>query len=319
MLPDSDKLSPSVNKENSELTFHPFLRLPPELRVMVWENIIPKQRVVRIRDAKIPDPEAEVVIPAPWNLPAVDLKVVHEVPAILQVNIESRKEGLKLYTSPFYSRLKDPILFNFSRDILVFDGHSPSIDFLSFFHFWFERSHYGLNPERIEEWRTIQAKLRHLIIANSPKARSRDWIFFVLAGFSQLKLLGSPSWNGSYMPRLPNWPVSQVRYPPPGPMWRILHRHWANVKTGKGTDFSTLSKPEVKQHWGALVRGDAQYMRDIWRNPFTRASLGVHCLEDLMNEKISKSKTPWLTDTDIYFFEDDELQDFLLELETKLE
>ena len=317
MLPDSDKLISAKNENKPEITFYPFMRLPPELRVMIWNLIMPAQRVVRIRDAKDLDPKADFIVPAPWQLPVVDLKVVQEIPAILLVNIESRKEGLKFYTSPFYSRLQHPILFDFSRDFLVFDGHSPCIDFLSFFYHWFERSHYTRHPGRIDEWGTIQDKMRNLIIGNSQKVRFRDWTFTVLASFSQLKLLGSPSSTDYFLPTTPIWPVDKVRYPPPGPVWRTLHKLWAEKKAGKGKDLSTMSRLEVRQYWAAMVEDNWHYVDYIWSTPSFREALGVESREDLMYEEVWKAKTPWPTDTDICFFDDDELQDFLLEFETR--
>ncbi|KAE9376108.1 hypothetical protein N431DRAFT_502879 [Stipitochalara longipes BDJ] len=309
MLLRSGKLILPANEHNPKNVFHLFKNLPPELRIMIWKMNVPKKRIVRIRDTKKLDPDEKFIIPAPFYLPAVELTVVYNIPAILHVNIESRTEGLKVYMSPFYARLKHPLLFDLSGDILVFDGHSPSIDFLSFFHFWFEGTSDS-GPQRKNDWEIIRSGLRNLIIGNSQRSRYRTLTYHILAGFSKLKLLGSPSVTDYHMPGLTS---RQVRYPPPGVTWRILQRNWARKSAGKEI---AVSKDGIKEHWAALVQEDIFYIIDTLRDQSLCESLGIKNLADLMEETISKSRTPWLTPTDIHFFDDRGLHNFLLELET---
>jgi hypothetical protein len=67
-------------------TFHPFSRLPLELRLMIWRYAIPNDRVIEIRS---------------WgnflHAPIKYSVAPHQTPAVLQVNQESRQEALRSY------------------------------------------------------------------------------------------------------------------------------------------------------------------------------------------------------------------------------
>ncbi|PMD45739.1 hypothetical protein L207DRAFT_578646 [Hyaloscypha variabilis F] len=291
-----------ANEENPENVFHPFSKLPPELRIMIWKMNIPAQRIVRLRNMNRFEP---------GTLYHIELKAMHKVPAILHTNKESRTEGLKIYMSPFYCRLQYPLFFNLSLDVLVFDEHSPCLDFFIFFDVWLNLSgHYENCVHRRNQWGVIQDGLRNLIIANSKRAEIGDWTNYILVQFSQLELLGYPI-AVDYL--MPNW---DIPWPPPGPTWRTLHREWSRRRAGQGAAVRTPTKGGMEEHWKALIDEEVQNMRFILGNESLRQSLGIKEPEDLLQETISKSIKPWPTPTDINFFRENRLQDFLLKLET---
>jgi hypothetical protein len=87
-------------------TFTHFPKLATELRHKIWKMALPGPRVVAVKYSKA------------TKLPFSPARI----PAILQVNRESRDEALKSYTLAFGLDGADgKIFFNFSTDILVYD------------------------------------------------------------------------------------------------------------------------------------------------------------------------------------------------------
>jgi hypothetical protein len=96
-------------------TFHPFTRLPAELRLVVWQYSLPT-RILTVRTLPTPSPH-------PWGRPA--FATLEPQPALLSVCRESRTVALRVY-----ALIKDPygprFYFNSDRDTLFFDVECPS-------------------------------------------------------------------------------------------------------------------------------------------------------------------------------------------------
>jgi hypothetical protein len=137
-----------------------------------------------------------------------------------------------------------------------------------------------------------------------------DWTNCILVQFSQLELLGNPI-AVDYL--MPNW---DILWPLPGLTWRTLHREWSRRRARQGTALPTLTKAGIEEHWKALIDEEVQNMRHMLGNRPLRQSLGIKEPDDLLQETISKSIKPWRTPTDIHFFRQNGLQNFLLKSDT---
>ncbi|KAK0101465.1 hypothetical protein ONS95_006637 [Cadophora gregata] len=104
-------------------SFTNFPKLPTEIRLMVWELVLPGERVIRIED---------FTNTSRRHKPCTTCRCIGSracVPTLLHVNHETRQLALKFYTVTFKNRLLKPTYFNPILDILLF----PSVE--TFFKF----------------------------------------------------------------------------------------------------------------------------------------------------------------------------------------
>jgi len=91
---------------DSEPQFHPFPRLPSELRIKIWKYTFPEPRVVPVR----------------YNRAVQQYTSTSEPPALLHVCAESRSLFLDTYTNLILApRYKSAIFVDFTCDTIFFD------------------------------------------------------------------------------------------------------------------------------------------------------------------------------------------------------
>jgi hypothetical protein len=297
-LPSGNRVL-SPNPHNPRNVFHNFEKLPTELRVRIWRLSIPIKRIVKIRDFTGFEQDL---------FPEGDrLRVLQKIPAVLHTNQESRTETMKYYTTPFSTRLKQPLYFNFSRDVLVFDGESSCWEFLDFFNYWSEDIH---DIRRKSDWQRIKSELRHLIIGDSAIIPFSSQTYALLAEFSQLDSLVLPYFDSSLW-RLHRWPGL-----PLGIAWRILQREWLkkrveNGRSGRNAGFVGQLIPAAME--------DIEYMKglsDIYNIPLLDSidySSWLHAIDG----KRELEWRPWPAPTEIKFLHSEEIKRFILELEMR--
>lgn len=100
-------------------TFHCFSELPRELRIAIWEEALKFPRTVTITEY---GPVKRIGDTDPYSIKMRSLRAVWQPPALLQVNRESREEGLRKYVGLFsFFESGNPVWFNFESDWLCFD------------------------------------------------------------------------------------------------------------------------------------------------------------------------------------------------------
>ncbi|TAQ85659.1 hypothetical protein B7494_g6021 [Chlorociboria aeruginascens] len=104
----------------STQTFHPFPRLPIEIRLKVWKNALPGPRIITLKCVDF--------VQMYMQYQEKKFRTVYSVitdtktPVVLHVNQEARYEGSKVYTLDFgFWILCGPIFFDFNRDTLHFE------------------------------------------------------------------------------------------------------------------------------------------------------------------------------------------------------
>ncbi|CZS95838.1 uncharacterized protein RCO7_08799 [Rhynchosporium graminicola] len=114
--------------EHPELTFTEFPNLPPELRRLCWKFALPGPRIITVTRC------ISQFVKNDWQ----DSEYGHQplaasnaiAPAMLFVNIESRKFAFRSYKLMFKHHLLKPIYFDFGHDTFFFP--SSSLDLESF-------------------------------------------------------------------------------------------------------------------------------------------------------------------------------------------
>lgn len=100
-------------------SFYCFSRLPKELRIAIWEEALKFPRTVTITEY---GPVKRIGDTDPYSIKMKSLRAVWQPPALLQVNRESREEGLRKYVGLFsFFESGNPVWFNFESDWLCFD------------------------------------------------------------------------------------------------------------------------------------------------------------------------------------------------------
>ncbi|KAF7897591.1 hypothetical protein EAF00_005819 [Botryotinia globosa] len=122
-LPDGERsLIPQSSQSNAvvrarpRLTSFAFSRLPPEIRIMIWNLLIPAPQTIRVTD----------------NMMRHNRSHSRQNPVILHVNFESRAEALKHLKRLFGGVNGNgyPVQFKYFNpisDLLVFDGDSTQL------------------------------------------------------------------------------------------------------------------------------------------------------------------------------------------------
>ena len=296
-LPSGNRaLSP--NPHNPGNIFHKFEDLHTELRVRIWRMSMPINRIIKIRD--LTGFEQDV-------FPEEDrLRVLQKIPAVLHTNQESREEMLKYYITPLSTRLKQPLYFNFSRDVLVFDGESSCWEFLDFFNYWYEEVD---DSQKMSDWQIIKSELRHLIVGDSAIIPFSPQTYALLAEFSQLDSLVLPRFDSSLW-RLHNWPGL-----PQGIAWRILQREW--LKKREGDERSEVEGFDARLIPAAME--DIRYMRelsDVHDIPFLE-SIDYSSWLHAINGKRELEWRPWPAPTEIKFLDSEGIKRLILKLEMR--
>jgi hypothetical protein len=100
-------------------TFHCFSELPKELRIAVWEEALKVPRTVTITEY---GPVKRIGDTDLCSIKMKSLRAVWQPPELLQVNRESREEGLRNYVGLLsFFESGNPVWFNFENDWLCFD------------------------------------------------------------------------------------------------------------------------------------------------------------------------------------------------------
>jgi hypothetical protein len=103
-------------KSHSGTTFTVFPKLPPELRVKIWEYALPEApRFIKFCYEGWPHCERRFKIGREGSYPATSL---------LLVSVEARTVAIKAYPLAFRSFHLNPVRFNFEKDTLYFSGAS---------------------------------------------------------------------------------------------------------------------------------------------------------------------------------------------------
>lgn len=124
----------------ADLTFHPFPRLPSELRLRVWRLVLDsrRNRLVAVKVAsscgktKLLDGNRWQTGSLRYNEELIrkqDLVCTTKAPAILHVNQEARYEGLKIYKCQFKGQISSPTYFDFDSDLMFFTSEAALIAF----------------------------------------------------------------------------------------------------------------------------------------------------------------------------------------------
>jgi hypothetical protein len=127
-----------------EITFQRFTELPFEIREQIWEYALPdNQNVVIIggpigRDSRYP-----------WDQKGIHNGnlVSYRPPALLHTCKQSRTVGLKTYPRCFNKQLGIPILFNLSKDLLLFSDDRSFNRFLKTTFNTYGGNDFGLSVE----------------------------------------------------------------------------------------------------------------------------------------------------------------------------
>ena len=138
------------NWASSPTSFPRFQELAKELRLLIWKEALKFPRIVTISQY------SQVMYgPNPFRVKE-GLQAMWQVPALLQVNSESRVEAKKGYKQMFaWFRSKTPVYFN------------PEVDTLCFDEAWATscmKWYSGTTSEGANEWRVLEQKLRRIII-----------------------------------------------------------------------------------------------------------------------------------------------------------
>jgi hypothetical protein len=181
--PDSMTISAVLDTSLEEhlRTFTLFPKLPTELRLKIWKLSAQQVRVVKwvygisrrttfINKAGVPQDKYYFK-----NLSTDAL------PSILHATRESRGEALRTYTLCLESHFRNPIHFNYERDIFVFEhGHGP-----------FKLTRLGPTlPNHADLLASFQRNLRYLVVAGRHSLGRLE--LHNLRDFRNLKLLVLP-------------------------------------------------------------------------------------------------------------------------------
>ncbi|KAL7906288.1 hypothetical protein GGI35DRAFT_104125 [Trichoderma velutinum] len=105
-------------KQQQPDSFHPFAKLPTELRLKIWALSLPRPRLVSVQCGI--DISA-ISKPSTHNASYTGCTSPTRIPVNLQVCAESRAEALKSYQPSLgFSRCDGQVFFNFDVDILYF-------------------------------------------------------------------------------------------------------------------------------------------------------------------------------------------------------
>jgi hypothetical protein len=144
-------------------TFHPFPKLPFELRIKIWLFAANKQRTITVQEDGI------------WTGYGDDFVLTirqvkhnaHSVPAILHTSCEVRSAALRHYELYISPRFKNKGFYiNFASDILVIQSLSALLSLYD----GFQESQTSWPAHVVE----LEQKLRFLGVRNCP--RDRLWI-----------------------------------------------------------------------------------------------------------------------------------------------
>jgi hypothetical protein len=123
----------SSSTENSlPPQFEKFLKLPTEIRLMIWKYTLPGPRTITImrKDVHWKQVLKRMMVEG-YADPVTGAVAVTTVPAILHVSFEAREYAQKYYKLSFSDYLiYKPIYFNFNIDTLYFDGPGSVQEFL---------------------------------------------------------------------------------------------------------------------------------------------------------------------------------------------
>ncbi|KAF7952867.1 hypothetical protein EAE96_006091 [Botrytis aclada] len=114
--------------EKNISTFHPFARLPKELRLLIWEETCRDERTVtvfssdRVVDAKLSQGHG--------NLPFYTFKSRNTIPGVLHANGESRFIAMRFYVPVFGTRLEFPLVATLSPETNPSIWINPSTDLI---------------------------------------------------------------------------------------------------------------------------------------------------------------------------------------------
>ncbi|PVH84882.1 hypothetical protein DL98DRAFT_528298 [Cadophora sp. DSE1049] len=145
-VPPADQLVATT-----DLTFHPFPRMPSEIRLKVWNIVLRFRRIVTVRHAPALSEDIERMNYDShanydsWSGDSWDFsyylryeRVMAEnlacdtiAPAIFYVNREARYETLKFYTFQFHAQLDKPIYFNLANDVILFKTEASMSCFIA--------------------------------------------------------------------------------------------------------------------------------------------------------------------------------------------
>jgi len=116
---DTGSTIPRLTAPQCLKSFHLFSGLPRELRIAVWEEALKVPRKVTITEY---GPVKRIGDTGPYSIKMKSLRAVWQPPVLLQVNRESREEGLRKYVGLFsFFESGNPVWFNFENDWLCFD------------------------------------------------------------------------------------------------------------------------------------------------------------------------------------------------------
>jgi hypothetical protein len=116
---DTESTIPRLTAPQRLKSFHLFSGLPRELRIAVWEEALKVPRKVTITEC---GPVKRIGDTGPYSIKMKSLRAVWQPPELLQVNRESREEGLRKYVGLFsFFETGNPVWFNFENDWLCFD------------------------------------------------------------------------------------------------------------------------------------------------------------------------------------------------------
>jgi hypothetical protein len=131
---------------DSDITFLRFGELPFEIREQIWQYALPDgQNVVIIRgplrwDSRYPCIENSLNQKDPRNGNLAS----YQPPALLHACQQSRAVGLKTYHRCFNKQLGKPVLFNLSKDLLLFSDDQSFNHFLKTTFNTFGMNDFGL-------------------------------------------------------------------------------------------------------------------------------------------------------------------------------
>ncbi|KAI9049766.1 hypothetical protein LZ554_005917 [Drepanopeziza brunnea f. sp. 'monogermtubi'] len=159
---------------------------------MIWQLCAPKGRVVTIRDASTCAMGKRGIV---WGYRA---RATYTVPAIFQVNRESRKAAKGIYDYTFTSRIGHPVPFNFLLDTLLFDGPDGASTLNSF-----------INPRTIARFAAADAELSLMHARLRTLAVAGDDLYIYtsedVAGFYNLRLCLLPWKTADHDDELRDW------------------------------------------------------------------------------------------------------------------
>jgi 2EXR family len=96
-------------------TFHPFTKLPNELKIKVWKLLLPGPRIIEIKAVTITEGDGG------WSEITYDRCVaISKNPVLLYMCPDSRAFAKQYYELSFQDELKFPVYMDHSRDVLLF-------------------------------------------------------------------------------------------------------------------------------------------------------------------------------------------------------